>query len=234
MHPSSAAEALGAHANYFGGLLVETVRHRHARFAEAHQVSGSRYGTGFGSQWRDLLDDVADAAHDDGYRTFRLRPAGYRLPVVNGCLVYVWRVPESSRGIEAFASSPTRVSGFVAPPLPPMLFDTVPGGSDEGGPTASREVSVLTDVLDEATEGSMPLVLVAVHSSPRQLQFIEWGVAELDPQSGDVTLHGRARLWVAEPEAAAVPGGVAAFDSGAPVRPVLEPREQEGMDSNGR
>lgn len=233
-HPASAAEALGRHADTAGDLIVETVRSLHERFAEAHLVSRSRYGNAFGAQWRDLLDDVADAFQLNGYRTHRLMPAGYKLPVVNDRLVYVWRVPESSRGIEAFASSPTRVNSFMIPRLPPMLFDTVPGESDTDDGDVDPQTSALTDAFQEAAERSMPLVLVAVHSSPLQLRLIEWGVAELNPDSGEVTLHGRTALWTAEPKTQAAATDVAAFDSGVPAPPVLEPRKQEGIDPDAR
>lgn len=232
-HPASAAEALGRHAETAGDLIVETVRSLHERFAEAHLVSCSRYGNAFGAQWRDLLDDVAAAFQLNGYRTHRLMPAGYKLPVVNDCLVYAWRLPESTQGIESFASSPTRVNSFTTPLLPSMLFDTVPGESDidEG---IDPQPSVLTDAFQEAAERSMPLVLVAVHSSPRLLKLIEWGVAERDPQSGEVAMPGRTALWGAEPETQTAAADISAFDSGIPTPPVLVPRKQEEIDPDAR
>ncbi len=93
MVPVSPADVLGSHVRDVRSLVVEIVRSRHDRFAEAHQVSGSRYTMGFGSQWRDLLDDVQEALRDRGYRTHKLAPAGYKLPVVSDCLVYVLARP---------------------------------------------------------------------------------------------------------------------------------------------
>ena len=234
MHPASATEALGQHADHARDLLVKAVRYRHDRFAEAHVVSGSRYGNGFGAQWRDLLDDTAEEFQGDGYQTHRLMPAGYKLPVVNNCLVYVWRMPESSRGVEAFASSPTRVNGFSAIPPHPMLLEPGPGGVGEAVSDHDRYSSELTDVLKGAAGVARPLILVMVHSSPNQLQKIEWGVAKLNSQTGHVSVGDRATLWMAEPKAATPADHVASFDSGVPTRPVLEPRKQEGTNPDAR
>ncbi|MER7544713.1 hypothetical protein ABTW95_17065, partial [Spirillospora sp. NPDC127506] len=104
----SPAEALGSHAPGARDLLVEVVRSRHDREAEAHLAKGSRYSMGFGSQWRDLLDDALEAMADRGYQSHKLAPAGYELPVVNDSLIYVWRVPGTPDAVSRFASSPTR------------------------------------------------------------------------------------------------------------------------------
>ena len=66
MVPDSPVDALGSQAPGLRDLVVEVVRSRHDQAAEAHQVSGSRYGMGFGSQWRDLLDDTHDALIERG------------------------------------------------------------------------------------------------------------------------------------------------------------------------
>jgi len=108
MVPASPADALGPHAHRIRPLLIETARFRHDRSADAHEVSESRYATGFGAQWRDLQDDARTALKNLGYQTYPLPPAGYQLSVVNDCLVYVWRVPGHVDNISAFASSPTR------------------------------------------------------------------------------------------------------------------------------
>ena len=69
MDPHSPTEALGADASGLRDLLVDLVQSRHNRAAEAHIVSDSRYAMGFGSQWRDLLDDTRDALKSRGFRS---------------------------------------------------------------------------------------------------------------------------------------------------------------------
>ncbi len=228
MVPVSPADALGSHLRDVLPLVVEVVRSRHDRFAEAHQISGSRYTFGFGSQWRDLLDDVQEALRNRGYRTHKLPPAGYKLPVVNDSLLYVWRVPESVDAVSSFASSPTRLNGFSAQLLDPTLFEPGFMGELESEPAvASPEETELKRVVRAAGD-VMPLVLVMVHSSPRQLQSIQWAVAELDQETGEVKLHGQESIW--EPELSVLDAvtDVESFDSGTPKGPMIEPQEQEG------
>lgn len=228
MVSASPADALGSHARDVGPLLVDTVQSVHDRFAEAHQVSGSRYAMGFGSQWRDLLDEVQVALTDRGYRTHKLLPGGYRLPVVNDCLVYVWRVPGSVGTASSFASGPTRLNGFTAKVLDPMLFEPGFTGEPEPGPDASSpEDTELEDVV-RAVGDIMPLVLVMVRSSPRQLQSIDWAVAELDADIGKVTLHGTESIWELELNGDEAATDVESFDSGIPDGPTIKPQEQEG------
>lgn len=226
MVPTSPADALGSHALDVRPLVIETVRSLHNRFAEAHQMSGSRYTMGFGGQWRDLLDDVHDALRARGYGTHKLAPGGYKLPVVNGCLMYVWRVPGSVDAVSSFASSPTRKGGFAAPPPHPTLFE--PGFTGEPEPADdSSEEADLERVVREVGD-TMPLVLVMVQSSPRQLQSIEWAVAELDQETGGVKLHGQESIWQPELNIEDAVTDVESFDSGIPNGPAVEPQEQEG------
>lgn len=234
MHPASAAEALGRHADSAADLVVQTIRDVHDRFAAAHVASGSPFATAFGTQWRDLLLNTASAFRGYGYVIRTVQPARHKLSEVHGCLVYVWRKPESSHGVEAFASSATRANSFDVEPSPEPLFDFVPAGVDVSSSAQDPERVALDQALDESVRSAMPLVLVVVHSSPRQLQLIEWGVAERDPQSGHVTLHGAASLWMAEPQTDAAASDVSSFDSGVPTPPVLAPRKQEGADPDAR
>jgi hypothetical protein len=74
----------------------------------------------------------------------------------------------------------------------------------------------------------MPLVLVMVHSSPRQLRSIEWAVAELDEGTGEIMLHGQETIWEPELNADEAATDVESFDSGTPNGPTIEPQEQEG------
>lgn len=228
MVPVSPANVLGSHVHDVRPLVVEIVRSRHDRFTEAHQVSGSRYAMGFGSQWRDLLDDVQEALRDRGYRTHKLAPAGYKLPVVNDCLVYVWRVPDSVSAVSSFASSPTRLNGFAAQLLDPTLFEPGFTGEPEAElSVGSADESELERVVRAAGD-VMPLVLVMVQSSPRQLQSIEWAVAKLDEETGEVRLHGQESIWEPELNIDDAAIDVESFDSGTPNGPTIEPQEQEG------
>lgn len=223
MVPDSPVEALGSRAPGLRDLLVETIRARHDLAAEAHQVSGSRYVMGFGSQWRDLLDDTRDALRDKGFRLYKLAPGGHDIPVVNDSLVYVWRVPNSPNAVGEFASSPTRSSGFGIAPLDPMLWEPKLVKEDEQVDDISE--GELGPVL-EAVSDTMPLVLVMVESTPQQLQSIEWAVAVLD-DAGKVKLRGRESIWEPELVADDAASDVEPFNSGTPVAPVVELQKQD-------
>lgn len=230
MVPDSPADALGSHAPGLRDLIVETVLSRHALSAEAHQVSESRYAMGFGSQWRDLLDDTRDALKDRGFRSFRLAPGGHEVPVVNDSLVYVWRVPNTPNAVSEFASSPTRRNGFVAEPLDPTLWD----------PSLAEDHEVVANIPDEgdlgpvlrAVGGAMPLVLVMVQSTPRQLHSVEWAVAVLD-DDGKVELRGQECIWEPELVTDDVASDVESFDSGVPVAPVVALQKQDRTQTDG-
>lgn len=231
MVSDSPADALGPHAQGVRDSLVEVVRSVHDRFAEAHAVSGSRYGMGFGSQWRDLLDAAHDEITGHGFQPYTLTPGGHKVPIVNGCLVYVWRVPDDPDAVSKFASSPTRQSGFAAPPPPAMLFEPAFSGEaelDEDGVETAETAAML-----EAVHDTMPVVLIMVWSTPRQLQSIEWAVADLD-DADKVTLHGQESIWEPEFVAADAASDVESFSEGEPIEPVVEPRKQEGTDPDAR
>lgn len=225
MVPNSPAEALGAQAPGLRDLLVEIVRARHALAAEAHLVSASRYSMGFGTQWRDLLDDTREALRARGFRSCKLDPGGHEIPVVNDSMVYVWRVPDHPDAVSEFAASPTRKNGFTTPLLDPALWEPSLSEEPEATDDATGEGELETVI--KAAGDSMPLVLVMVASTPRQLQSIEWAVAVLDGEN-KVELHGREAIWEPEPVADGDASVVESFDSGEPVAPKVEPREQEG------
>ncbi|MDN5745208.1 MAG: hypothetical protein L0H31_08800 [Nocardioidaceae bacterium] len=221
MVPSSLDDALGSYATTVREVVVDVVRTRHNYSADAHQAAHTRNTRGYSTLWQDLLVDVQEAFSDRGHQLHKLVPAGHRVPIVNGCLVYVWRVPASGDPAR-FATSPTKMSSFGA---------SLPDNADEES-AAVPERSVDLEALMSSTDGTMPVVLVMVHSSPRQLQAIDWAVAELDRESGEVTFRGEETIWQPELAAEVHAPGVERFDSGAPVPPAIEPRKQEGTDSD--
>lgn len=228
--PGAPSEALGAEASGLRDLLVKTIGARHILAADAHVVSESRYGMGFGSQWRDLLDDTREALADRGFESFRLAPGGHDIPVVNNCLVYVWRVPNHPDAVIEFASSPTRKSGFAVRPPEPGLWE--PSLSDEQDAAQNHDQN--EDEVERALRAvgdAMSVVLVMVESNPRRLQSIEWAVAVLN-EDGKVELLGVEPIWVPEPDADATASEMESFDSGQPIEPTVEAREQEGTDPN--
>jgi hypothetical protein len=224
----SPADALGAHASQVAPLITDTAIKVFRRFAAAHEVSQSRYGMGFGTLWRDLLEDIAEAFTARGYETHRLTPGGYRVPVVNGCQIYVWRVPAGTDDTSTFASSPTRESAFHSAPLHPVLFDMALTGA-AGSTHESGDLDELVANL-QGSSTTMPLVLVVVHAAPRTLQRITWAVAEFDEVSRAVALYGESPIWLPEWSESADDTHIESFDSGAPIEPAIALRAQSSSD----
>ncbi|MFD1376086.1 hypothetical protein ACFQ4U_07035 [Micrococcus antarcticus] len=229
MVPDSPADALGRYADTVREVVTNLVRRRHGYAADAHQAAHTRNTRGYSTLWQDLLIDVQEAFQSRGHDLHRLAPAGHKVPIVNDCILYVWRVPATSDPAH-FATSPTKMSCFGAPLPDPALFGpdfSGVGDSSTDDLTAQSDSFGDLEAVLSSMEGMMPVVLVMVNSSPRQLQSIEWAVAELDLESEEVRLRGEATIW--QPEHVAEPDSseVESFDSGAPVIPVLEPREQE-------
>ena len=206
MVPDSPADALGSHALGLRDLLVEIVRARHGLAAEAHLVSESRYAMGFGSQWRDLLDDTREALKGRGFRSIKLAPGGHEVPVVNDSLVYVWRMANNPKAVSEFASSPTRKNGFMTAPLDPTLWEPSLTGEPEPVYDASEE-SELGPVL-RAVGDTMPLVLRAMSghvevsfsraicrdSAKPNVGFSDAGKRSCDSGMRNSALHPSARL----------------------------------------
>lgn len=231
--PDSPADAFGSYAATVREVVVDVVRTRHGYAADAHQAAHTRNSRGYSTIWQDLLIDVQDAFGGRGHDVHRLAPAGHKVPIVNGCLVYVWRVPASGDPVD-FASSPTKVSCFDASIPEPTLFGPDLMASTGQVPASEPEHAVDLEAVMSAVDGKMPVVLVKVYSSPRQLQAIDWAVAELDRDSGEVSYRGEETIWQAEPAAESDASEVESFASGTPVEPVVEPREQEGIDPDAR
>jgi len=221
MVPKSPAEALGSHYPDVHDLVVEVVQARHGHAVEAHDAAATRYGFGFGSQWRDLLDDTRDAFKDRGHPSRKLAPGGYQVPIVNDCLVYVWRVPAAPDAVRDFASSTTRMNGFFSSPPEPVLFDN--SFMDGGEPSLAGIVEMELGELVKFGGGEMPVVLVMVRSSPRLLASIDWAVAEL--VAGQVRLHGEETMWEPDLGLDEAAANVESFDSGTPVAPAIELQE---------
>lgn len=224
MNPQSPDEALGGHAEIARQLVVDLVRTRHDLAAEAHAITQSRSAAGFATQWRDLLNDAESAFKAKGHRLHTLRPGGYRVPVVNGALVYVWRVRDTAEAVAHFPSSPTRLGAFDVPSPDPTLFD---GVFTEEFAVVDPDDDSRVEALQAAVREALPVVVVLVWSTPRQLRLIEWALGKVDAE-GNMELLGREALWRPEQVTVVEQASVDAFDSGAPEVPVVAIRAVPG------
>ncbi|GAA4796264.1 hypothetical protein [Corynebacterium canis] len=184
--------------------------------------------------WSDLLADTQEAFSKRGYDLHKLLPGGYKVPIVNLCLIYPWRVPDSADPAD-FAKSPTRMACFGALPPEPPLFDLdFINTSTLTAPQSGAEPGWLADLAAEMTtvNGKMPVVIVKVYSSPEQLRAITWAIGELNLETRKLSYHGEETIWQAEPAIESDAFDVESFAAGTPVEPVVEPRKQEGIGPN--
>jgi hypothetical protein len=113
------------------------------------------------------------------------------------------------------------MNGFAVEPPHPTLFDPLFGTEQPVTDTPDQLELTVRSVGDK-----MPLVLVMVSSTPRQLQSVAWAIATLDDE-GKVQLRGQERIWEPEVIEDDVTHARESFASGTPAEPVVELRQQE-------
>lgn len=231
MIPQSPAEALGPHADSLRAEAIKIVETRHKYAAAAHEEFHTRNNRAFGTQWDDLLGDFVENFGAAGHPIHSLPPGGQKVPIVNSCVVYAWRIPVGGAP-SRFASSATKASCFATQAPQPTLFDpTLPEG-DETDPDVTRsDASGLEEVV-RSVNGAMPVVLIYFESSPGHLGAIKWALAELNDQTGDVDLIGEEVIWSPDAAGAQTVASTGAevpesFSDGEPDDLPIEPREEE-------
>lgn len=236
MFPETPKDAFGSYAELARDTVVEVVRNRHTSSAEAHNVANTRSSRGYSTLWHDLSVDTSDAFANLGFTLHTLSSGRYQLPIINNCLLFVWRVPITGDPAD-FASSEARVSAFNARRPDPPLFDfallNLPDSASPDSELQSKPVNSPEAVMG-LVDDKMPVVIARFRSSPWQLQDIVWAVAELDIKSGEVNYRGEEIIRPAEPEVEPDVSEVESFSSGSPVEAIVEPREQEGIDPDVR
>jgi hypothetical protein len=113
-----------------------------------------------------------------------------------------------------------------------MLFEPDLDGEPEADGAAATAIERdMVEQLVRAVDETMPVVLIIIRSSPRQLQSIEWAVAELAADD-TVSLNGLEVIWEPEADVDAALSDVESFDSGTPAVPAVGLRPMEGTDPN--
>ncbi|MFS0735359.1 hypothetical protein ABC304_04080 [Microbacterium sp. 1P10UB] len=228
MAHNTPAEALGEHESLARDLIIDVVYARHESTADGHDAAKTRFLNLFGSQWRDLLCDARDAFKERGFEAHKLTPGGYWLPIVNDALIFVARIPEGADIGRDFASSKTRMSSFFARRELGLFGNSFMTGGDEESHTEDELARF--EKLVGAAGAVMPVVLVMVHSTPRQLSSIDWAVAEY--RAGEVHLHGEEPIWSKDFAGEGSDIDIESFDSGVPETPVVA-LQARGVTSDG-
>lgn len=204
------------------GIIMKSVQGTHDVHVDGQQIidpKGSRaYG---GSIWVKMPNDLCDAVR----RTFvdasvwQGSRAGYSLPVLDGCVLYAWRVPGGKSAKEvSFLSSGVRedlVDGVRL--AQPTLFEGYRDEPDEG----EEEVRELAS---EVAEGRLKLILIAVESTPERLSAVTWGEVKRG-QGTELGWPSEEILYTfEEDQSRPVPVPERTFADGLPPAPFVMPR----------
>lgn len=188
-----ALETLGTYGPHVRERIAEMVRAEHEASLDAQEASGHRSRSIYGEFWRGLLERFEAFGELPGATIVRPGSAPYKLPVVNGVVLFPWRYAKNSEA--EFATTPFATSD-ARTEVATLRAPSVQAELDLGltDPGLSDEEQRLLDALhaDDPVIASSRLVLVAISSSVSGLFSAEWGEA---------TLNGSGFIeWVGSPE----------------------------------
>jgi hypothetical protein len=223
-----ALEIFGTYGPRIRDRVAEMVKAEHEASLDAQEASGHRSRGVYGQFWRGLLEKFEEFGELPGATLVRPGEASYRLPVVNGVVMFPWRYAKSRETELAstrFATSDTRVAVATmrTPPAQRALELDLPD------PGLDDEERRLLEALhaDDQVISSSRLVLVAISSSVSGLFSIEWGEAKLN-SAGTIQ-------WIGSPEnlrelppsrpASTTPSGT--FTDGVPPRKFQDAKPDE-------
>lgn len=176
-----ALETFGIYGPHIREHVARMVKAEHEASLDAQEASGHRSRSVYGEFWRGLLEKFEAFGELPGATLVRPGEAPYRLPVVNGVVLFPWRYAKSREtelATTRFAISDARVA--VATLRSPSVQDAL--DLDLPDPALSDEERRLLAALhaDDPVISSSRLVLVAISSSVSGLFAAEWGEAKLN------------------------------------------------------
>ncbi|MGD9530232.1 MAG: hypothetical protein AB7V44_26015 [Pseudonocardia sp.] len=211
--------------------VAEMVKAEHEASLDAQDASGHRSRSVYGEFWRGLLEKFETFGELPGATLVRPGEAPYRLPVVNGVVLFPWRYAKS-RDTEfattRFATSDARIalSTLRTPSVQHALDLDLPD------PRLSEEERQLLAALHAADPviSSSRMVLVAVSSSVRGLFAAEWGEAKLNA-AGFIEWVGRPENLLQLPRSGPVSTSpISTFTDGVPPKKVPGAELDEAAD----
>lgn len=177
-------------------VVVESVCETHDRHAVAQNTINPKSQLAYGgSIWAELPSSLCVAVSQEflDASITKYPRARYSLPVLNDCLLYVWRPAGGQSPDEApFFTSSLRSGIFEADMVgEPTLFEVQ---VEKDG--ASSEIE---DLLSAADSEQRQVVLIAVTARSERLHTIEWGQVK---RGGDSQLEwiGRETIFSFEEE----------------------------------
>lgn len=178
-------------------VIVESVCGTHDRHAVAQNMINPKSQLAYGgSIWAELPNGLCTAVIQEFLdASLKKYPrARYSLPVLNDCLLYVWRPAGGQSPDEApFFTSSLREGIFDADVVrEPTLFEV-----DDAEPDVAP--SELEDLLSEADSEQRQVVLIAVTARSERLDTIEWAQVKRG-QDSQLEWFGRETIFSFEEE----------------------------------
>lgn len=161
--------------------IPEMVRSEQEQMADAQDASGHRSQGVFGQFWRGILEKFEEFGALPGGSLVNPGRAPYRVPVVNGVVLFPWRYGDGRQGPlsqVSFATSGARGALFGLGPLPvqSQLDLDLPSGPL---PEERRLEEALGEVFSTDGDLRLKVVVVAIAASTAGVQDITWGEVRL-------------------------------------------------------
>jgi len=222
-------EILGTYGPYIRGQIAEMVKTEHEASVDAQEASGHRSRSVYGQFWRGLQEKFEVFGELPGASLVRPGEAPYKIPVVNGVVLFPWRYAKSREtdfAATRFGTSDARVA--VATLRRPLVQEALDLDLPDPG-LAEEERSMLAaiqELADDPVVSSKRMVLVAISSSVSGLFSVMWGEAKLN-SAGFVEWVGTPEsLLTLPPARPASTSATATFTDGVP------PKKFPGADAD--
>jgi hypothetical protein len=171
-----AMETFGRYGPLIRSRVAEMVIAEHMALQDAQDASGHRSQGVYGQFWRGMVEKFEEFGDLPDATMVRPGEAPYRLPVINGVVLFPWRYAHNKQtelGATLFVTSDARAH------LPTMQLPEIQGALPLAlpDPGLSEEEVQLLDALSPGNPeiGSNRLVLVAISSSFHDLSAAQWG-----------------------------------------------------------
>jgi hypothetical protein len=236
MYQTPAVGLFGVNTDKIKQKLVEAIDAVHRRHVEAQLVSGATDQSHYGLIWKALPPACINALLNVVVTTDTVNAgrAGYKLPVIDGTVIFPWRPPNGGNPSKTrFITSPSRGLVFDLKANVQEMLDLAGFVSDVE--TLGEIEMDLVQLVGFARDENLRVVVVAVESDVTRLRCISWGevipnddgtVRFIDPEtlfSGD---EARVDTIASVPDVSNKPDGSAArsFDEGLPPKPFVKKR----------
>jgi hypothetical protein len=228
-----AMEILGTYGPYIRDQIAEMVKTEHEASVDAQEASGHRSRSVYGQFWRGLIEKFEVFGELPGATLVRPGEAPYKIPVVNGVVVFPWRYAknrETDFAVTRFGTSEARLA--VATLRRPLVqgaldLDVPDPGLDE---EERRMLAAIQEIADDPVVSCKRMVLVAISSSVSGLFSVLWGEANLTSVGFVEWVGTPESLLMLQPSRPASTSPTATFTDGVPPKKFPDVDVDENSD----